>query len=239
LIRDALLHLASRLRVISEDLASYFCPLCEKGYRRFLSAGTPPRAAALCPGCHSLERHRLLWVTLKALWDSGRLAGEGKLLHVAPEKCLQPKLQRRFHYVSADWNSPLALLNADITRLPFLRYAFDAIICNHVLEHIAQDRQALSELRRVLKPAGWACIQVPMEGGPTREDPEVVDPKERLQLYGQEDHVRQYGRDFKERLEAAGFRVQTFSKSLFLDPAKLAKVSIECEEEVWICNVAE
>lgn len=238
MIRETLLRLASRLGVVPGGPANYFCPLCEKGYRRFLPAGTPARPGALCPGCYSLERHRLLWVTLNALWDSGQLSGEGKLLHLAPEKCLQPKLQRRFQYVCADWNSPLASLNADITRLPFVRYAFDALICNHVLEHIVQDRLALSELRRVLKPAGWACIQVPMEGDSTREDPAVVDPVDRLRLYGQADHVRQYGRDFKEQLEAAGFRVQIFPKSLFLGPGELARISIECEEEVWICNIA-
>jgi len=238
-IRDVLLHLATRLGVFSKEPATFFCPLCEKGCRRFLPAGTPPRSIALCPNCQSLERHRLLWLTLSTLWNSGRLAGEGNLLHLAPEKCLQPRLEERFRYVSADWNSPLAFLRADITLLPFHGDAFDAIICNHVLEHIDQDRLALSELRRVLKPSGWACIQVPMDGDSTREDPAVVDPAERLRLYGQTDHVRQYGRDFRERLEAAGFRVEVFPKSLFLGPDQLVRISVECEEEVWICGTAE
>ena len=101
---------------------------------------------------------------------------------MAPEECLQRRLQGFFRYVSADWNSPLASLHADLTLLPFDAGAFDAIICNHVLEHIAQDWLALSELRRVLKPSGWACIQVPVEGDSTREDPAVVDPVERLRL---------------------------------------------------------
>lgn len=238
MFRDRLLHFSDRLGVVSQRGKAYFCPLCERGYRRFLPAGTPPRPAALCPGCQSLERHRLLWLTLNALWKAGSLAGQGKLLHVAPEKCLQQKLQQRFQCVSADWNSPLASLRADVTRLPFLKGIFDAVICNHVLEHIAGDRLALSELRRVLKPTGWACIQVPIDGEITHEDSEVVDPVERLRLYGQEDHVRQYGRDFKDRLEAAKFGVQIFPKSWFLAPDQLARISIDCEDEVWLCTPA-
>jgi SAM-dependent methyltransferase len=158
---------------------------------------------------------------------------------VAPEDCLKRRLQGLFRYVSADWNSPLAALHADLTLLPFHAGAFDAIICNHVLEHIAQDRLALSELRRVLKPSGWACIQVPIEGDSTRENPAVVDPAERLKLYGQADHVRQYGKDFRDRLEAAGFQIGVFPKSVFLEPNQLVRISVECEEEVWICSVAK
>ena len=239
MIRDLLLSIANWSGVVPGSRTNYFCPLCAKGYTRFLPAGTPTRPAALCPGCHSLERHRLLWVTLNALWDSGQLGGDGKLLHLAPEKCLQSKLQCRFQYVSADWNSPLASLNADITRLPFSRQAFDAVICNHVLEHVTQDMLALRELRQVLKPTGWACIQVPMEGDRTREDSAIVSPEERLRLYGQEDHVRQYGKDFRERLEAAGFCLQTFPKSMFLAPDQVTRISIESEQDVWICRVAE
>jgi len=218
------LRIADWLGCVRGRRPSYFCPLCERGYRGFLPAGIPQRPGALCPGCQSLERHRLLWLTLNALWNSGTLAGEGKLLHVAPEKCLHRKLQRRFQCVSADRNSAQALIHADLTCLPFLRCAFDAIVCNHVLEHIPQDRLALSELRRVLKPKGWACIQVPLDGDITREDPTLVDPKERLQQYGQQDHVRQYGRDFKDRLQAAGFRVQILPKSRFLAPDQLARI---------------
>ena len=67
---------------------------------------------------------------------------------------------------------------------------FDALICNHVLEHIPRDFKAMKEMYRVLKPGGWAVINVPtnLQLAHTIEDPNINDPKKQLELFGQPDH---------------------------------------------------
>jgi SAM-dependent methyltransferase len=120
----------------------------------------------------------------------------------------------------------------DITALQFPDESFDAVICHHVLEHIPDDRKALAELYRVMKPGGWGSISVPMKGAVTLEDPSIVDPERRRQLFGQADHVRQYGWDFLDRLRAKGFTVRVFEKSELAEPFQLERLSVACETAV-------
>lgn len=213
----------------------FYCPLCEGRYRKFLPAGVIPRPNARCPGCDSLERHRLLWLTLKVLWETCTITKGGRMLHVAPEEAIAHKLQQDYDYLSVDLDGNNVMQAMDIRAINLPDDRFDAIVCNHVLEHIPEDRKALAELYRVLKPGGWASIQVPIVGEITQEDLSITDPKERERLYGQFDHVRQYGKDFKLRLEEAGFKVLIIPKAECLSPDILEKLSVECETEVWIC----
>ena len=210
----------------------YFCPLCNAGYSRLLATGVQRRANARCPGCDSLERHRLLWVALGHLWGQKIFKNEGRLLHVAPEQCLREQLEGRYNYVSADMFADNIQIKTDITALCFPDNSFDAIICNHVLEHVPEDCKALAELFRVLKHEGWGSIQVPMVKGGTREDLSIVDPAERERLYGQGDHVRLYGDDFRDRLRDAGFEVVELKKGDLLNPQQLERLSVDCEESV-------
>lgn len=212
----------------------YYCPVCDTGYRRFLAAGIRPRPNALCPGCGSLERHRLLVSILDRLWADGRLPSGGRLLHVAPEAALADRFRRSFDYLSIDLDGSQAMMAMDLTDLTFPDRSFDAVVCNHVLEHVPDDRKALSELYRVMRPGGWGSIQVPMDGAVTREDPAVTDPGERLRLYGQEDHVRQYGRDFLDRLSQAGFEVLIIGKVDLLDSSEIERLSVDCEQEALL-----
>jgi len=153
---------------------------------------------------------------------------------MAPESCLTKELRKHYEYVSVDMYSPEVQTKTDITALCFSDECFDAIICNHVLEHVPDDRKAMSELYRVLKHGGWGSIQVPIEGERTLEDPAVIDPVERERLYGQSDHVRQYGEDFRERLQEAGFDVLELKKEDLLDPAALKRLSVACENSVML-----
>jgi SAM-dependent methyltransferase len=115
--------------------------------------------------------------------------------------------QRGLYYVTADIEPGRADVVADIQRLPFADEEFDAVLCVHVLEHIDDDAAALREIRRVLRRSGWAALQVPLQGEATVEDPSITDPTERERAYGRPDHVRMYGRDFADRVRAAGFAV--------------------------------
>jgi SAM-dependent methyltransferase len=226
-----LVELLCRLRSVALSGGNYFCPICRGSFRSFLQAGEVRRPQAKCPGCGSLERHRLLWLALTRLWDLGELGRGGALLHIAPEESLATRLKASYDYLSADLDGSKAMVAMDITAIPFPENSFDAILCNHVLEHIPQDRRALSELYRVMKSGGWGSIQVPMSGDITKEG-EVTDPGQRARLYGQSDHVRCYGLDFIERLKEAGFKVLFLPKSELLESGEEKRISVAVEHEV-------
>lgn len=185
-----------------------WCPVCARASRRFRPAGVVPRADAKCPHCGALERHRLAWLHLSQHTDlfDGRAK---KVLHIAPEKAFAPRFAERLGagYLTADLLDPRAMVKMDITAISYPDDTFDVILCSHVLEHVPDDRRALRELHRVLKPDGWAIINVPLTAEPTYEDLAIIDPRERLKAFGQADHVRRYGPDFEERLREAGFNV--------------------------------
>ena len=110
-------------------------------------------------------------------------------------------------------------------------------MCSNVLEHVSDDRMAMRELHRVLAPGGTAFVQVPIRGETTFEDPSVTDPVERTRLFGQEDHVRFYGRDIIQRLEQAGFQVEEFYMLdvLQVTPDEIKRMNLGKREPVHKC----
>ncbi|MFN3019960.1 class I SAM-dependent methyltransferase [Chryseobacterium sp. TY3] len=185
-------------------------PIDGKSYRKFLPYGYgKQRENALSPGTLSLERHRQMWLYLKN--ETEFFSKKFKVLHLAPEQefLRRFKKMKNLDYTSADLYSPIVDVKADILDLPFADNSFDVIICNHVLEHIVDDRKAMSELYRVLRKDGWGIVQVPMKNSlaETYEDFSIVDPKERQKHFGQYDHVRWYGMDYFDRLKSVGFEV--------------------------------
>jgi len=93
--------------------------------------------------------------------------------------------------------APGDVLEADLTSLPFEDARFDAAVLGEVLEHIENDRGALAEVARVLRPQGVLALSVP------------ANPK----LHGPSDvwagHIRRYTRpELLEACAAAGFTVQ-------------------------------
>ncbi len=129
-----------------------------------------------------------------------------------------------------------AMIAMDITALNFADESFDVVICNHVLEHVPDDARAMSELFRVLKSGGWGSIQVPMAGDVTQEDLSITNPEERRRRYGQDDHVRQYGRDFLDRMKHAGFEVTEYRKEEWFGQDELARLSVDCEDSVVLAR---
>lgn len=142
-----------------------------------------------------------------------------RLLHVAPENALARWLRKlpHLHYIGSDlqawdYTASNVHLYTDLTYLAFAPASFDFIICNHVLEHIKKDRLAICELYRVLKPGGYAFISVPVKMRElTYEDTDIRAPEDRAIAFEQEDHVRVYGRDIINRLQAPGFTVMPIS----------------------------
>jgi SAM-dependent methyltransferase len=212
------------------------CPCCGGQFPRFLPYGQRARPNAKCPGCRSKKRHRLLWLFLR---DRTNLFTDRlRVLHFAPERCFLKAFASlpNLDYVTADLQPGKAMLAIDITALPLAAGSFDAIICSHVLEHIPDDRQAMRELFRVLKPAGWATLMVPVEPGraETFEDPRVVLPAEREQVFGHHDHVRIYGQDFTERLERTGFAVRVHRYAKELEPEAVKKYGLKRKDEIYL-----
>ena len=130
------------------------------------------------------------------------------------------------------------MVKVDITDIPYEEHFFDVILCSHVLEHVQDDRKAMRELYRVLKPGGWALLQVPLQTGreKTYEDPSIVTPEERLKHFGQKDHVRIYGADYKDRLASAGFTVKVDSTVKELGQEAIARYRLNENEDIFYCS---
>ncbi len=190
------------------------CPVCGCQRRKFLPYGyVEPRENALCPGCLSLERHRLLWLYLVRETDIKKR--RPTLLHIAPEVPLMRHMKEMYHgfpkrYVTADLESPLAHLHFDVQDIPLEDNYADVILCNHILEHVEDDQKAMRELYRIMRPGGWGIMLSPVDYSRdiTFEDDSIVDRKERTRIFGQYDHRRIYGRDYADRLREAGFEVE-------------------------------
>lgn len=184
------------------------CSCC--GYYGFFGVfGSPPRLDAQCPNCVSVERHRLFCLG----HERGLFFGEGKfcepVLHFAPEKIIENILRKKcMDYKSADLFEP-ADLKLDIEKIDIEDGSVGTVIANHVLEHV-NDKKAISEIYRILKPGGIFIASIPIIEGwkYTYENEAVSSPAERVLHFGQYDHVRYYGADFRDRVHIAGFRTE-------------------------------
>lgn len=208
------------------------CPVCGTKRRKFLPYGyVTSRDNALCPNCLSLERHRLLWLWLQR--ESDLFDRRPRLLHVAPEICLMRHLRKAYKgheedYVTADLESPLAALHFDIQHIPLADESFDVVFCNHIMEHVEDDLQAMREIHRVMRRGGWGVILSPveLEREKTFEDDSITDPEERTRIFGQYDHRRVYGRDYADRLREVGFEVEDVDYAASLTPDERARFAL-------------
>lgn len=143
------------------------------------------------------------------------------------EPCFERRFRRQIGagYLTADLLLP-ADEKMDITGIQHPDDSFDVVYCSHVLEHVPDDRKAMREFYRVLKPSGWAIFMIPITVDKTVEDPTITDPQERLRLFGQDDHVRRYGPDFVDRLQEAGFSVTVTSAKGFLSAAEIGRIAV-------------
>ncbi len=82
---------------------------------------------------------------------------------------------------------------ADGMRLPFKTGIFDQAICSEVLEHLADDRKALQELARVMKPSGQLIITFPHRKFYFAYDDHFVKHLRRYELSEMEDRLQAVG----------------------------------------------
>ncbi len=201
----------------------YYCPFCNGFWRQFNEHGFEfdvlkdvkiiggGRRRHVCPNCSSTDRLRMIFSFLVSQTDFFNEMSMYRVLHVAPERLLMERFRsmRNLEYLAVDkYNFGGGIIEADITNLEFDSGSFDLVICNHVLEHVDQDKLALSELHRVTSVGGIALLQVPytVEMRHSIELDGVDTPEAREKHYGQSDHVRIYSlADFRSRLIGAGF----------------------------------
>jgi SAM-dependent methyltransferase len=220
------------------------CPICNSSFRAF--APYLNRENARCLNCESLERHRLLWKYLQEKTDIFRENKKIKLLHFAPEKMFYNIFSNAGNiiYYPCDispehyaYSGSVDISKADITNIPFEDNYFDVVFCNHVLEHIPDDRQALSELYRVMNCGAWGIFQVPIDFNreKTYEDITITTSEGREKAFGFADHVRYYGRDYKERLSKTGFKVTEDEYIKSFSPADKLKYGLDSSELIYKC----
>jgi SAM-dependent methyltransferase len=232
------------------------CSVCRSRVRCFLPAGyeipvleeldvigSKYRAEDTCPVCFSHSRTRLVHHYLLKEMNINTL--HLRLLHVAPEFGIYLSIHNisNIDYTPADFSprryaNTIPIEQMDITQISHSSNSFDSIICNHVLEHIQNDRLAMAELLRVLEPGGWAILQVPVSRKlkQTFEDHNIIDPTEREHYFGQKDHVRIYAMDYVERLTSVGFSVEVFDPLVHWGGETIEALRLNPEEKIFIAH---
>jgi SAM-dependent methyltransferase len=181
---------ARDLRINRNGSRRFLCPIC-RYEGDFLPVGE--REHALCPQCYSMERHRLQWVVVQKLGAEHDFSTMS-LLHIAPEPSLARELKKKFGgYTSAVLGGQGADLDIDLRRAALPTASFDVVYASHVLEHIDDDVAAIAEIRRILRPAGFAVLPVPILCHWTVEYGKAV-PEEAF-------HVRAPGPDYFDRFK--------------------------------------
>jgi SAM-dependent methyltransferase len=176
--------------------------------------------AYTCPKCDATDRERLMAVYLDGIRTPLERGRNIRLIDFAPAYPLSRKIRAYpfVDYHSADLSRADVQEHIDLTDIKYPAQSFDVFICSHIFEHIPDDRRAMRELHRILKPGGFGLVLVPLVVGvdATHEDPAIESKELRWKYFGMGDHVRQYGKgDFIERLTGAGFFVDQLGVGYF------------------------
>jgi SAM-dependent methyltransferase len=236
----------------------YQCPFCGGRFRKLDPRGLKNdvyqkqdvvpegyRENATCPRCLSSDRERLAWIYIKT--QTELLKTGGAVLHVAPDRNLADALDRisgvaqtRGDKFTKGYEGDFyadGTKDMDVTKLRLPEKSFSVVLCNHVLEHVIQDRKALREIFRVLKPGGWAMLQVPVSHSLRRtvDGPAALSRQDRERRFGQFDHVRMYARqDYPKRIEEAGFEVDVIRPASV--GIRVKKYALHPREELFIAR---
>lgn len=232
------------------------CLLCGNSLDQFLPGGEPNdiftkkniigggyRKNAICPVCGGLDRTRWVYWVLKKFTDI--FVAENCVIHFAPEHYLRKHLEenKNCDYYPVDLKNMvdgLKVHKADITKMPFPDVFADYIIVNHVLEHIPDEKKAVSEMKRILKENGKIIMSFPISMDEnTLEDSWIMTDEQREIYYGQKDHVRLYGKDFKKRFESYGLQINIYSPKDYMELSDIKKYGLIENDIVLICSKKE
>jgi SAM-dependent methyltransferase len=190
------------------------------GFKYFGKGETINLLKYSCPICGASDRERLYANYFKEKFNK---SWKAKLIHFAPEAALKKFLQKYFNnieYITADIADGDYDIKCDLTNLNILAdNSFDFFICSHVLEHVENDKKAMSELKRILKPGGKGILMAPVHLAikKTIENiPDVRSDEDRWKYYGQYDHVRLYAKkDYIKRIKDVGFIIKELNINFF------------------------
>ena len=203
ILRDRIKFILFKLQT-SVSKEKFECPVC--GYSGPFMDLHPPtglRKHAKCPNCGALERHRLQYLAIRNVLKS-RDVSQMKMLHFAPEAFFRPIFSAQFgKYETADLNMKDVDHNVDIRDLPFDDESYDFVLASIVLDYIPDDKKAIKEIHRILKPNGIAILPVSLVCEKTIEYSEP-NPHESY-------HVRASGMDYFERYETCFSKVERIS----------------------------
>jgi predicted SAM-dependent methyltransferase len=197
------------------------CNICGWSGRKFIGGGWHPNTK--CPKCNSMVRHRLVHASI----DKNNeiiLSNIKSILHFAPDSCLADYLRNICNqYTTADflavgYNYGNIDLELDISSMATIESeSYSCLIALDVLEHVPDHKNAIKEIYRILSTNGYCILTVPQKDNleTTFEDNSIVDPVKRKEIFGQADHLRIYGNDFKELMENAGFKVKIMDEFSF------------------------
>ena len=229
----------------------YKCNICDSDIYRLCEGGINAtlfntrhvigggiRENCVCPVCGAIDRTRWCYYVLKHY--TKLFSDACAVLHFAPEKSLEHLIEKNgsCEYYTADINPRIAKYKVDITNIQFEDNMFDYVIVNHVLEHIPDEGKAISELKRVLKDEGKIILSFPVctDIDETLDDDTVKTPAERLEKFGQEDHVRLYGLDVKKRLEGYGLIVKQLSPKDILSVSEIERYGLIPDDIMFVCE---
>jgi O-antigen biosynthesis protein len=261
-LRGAWLRLrraARRARHLVPGPRTLRCPVCRAGvaafdplpdeYERELArhgsaislddAETLNRHAYECPLCGATDRDRLYALHFERAWHPPD-QGSRSLLDIAPSRALSSFLRRLpgVSYRTADLSMRGVDDRVDVMSLPYGSDSVDVLLCSHVLEHVPDDRRALRELHRVLKPGGWGIVMVPIARSAVTidEEPGHLSEAERWRRFGQGDHLRLYSREgFLGRVRESGLVVEELGAADF-EPGTFAACGVAEGSRLYVAH---
>ena len=194
----------------------YICPICNyKG--PFMDKNNRHRAK--CPKCGELERARMAMLVVNEIYDDHK-ASQTDVLHISPENFLRKIFKKKYKsYISSDLYRKDVDHQFDIEEIPYPDNSFDLVFASHVLEYVKNDKKAINEIKRVLRPGGLAFMPVPMLHDKTI-DFEERPPNKRI--------IRETGVDYFDRYREVFTEVKVYDPSSFDEKFNL---TIDMEDE--------
>ena len=194
----------------------YICPICNyKG--PFMDKNN--RHHAKCPKCGELERARMAMLVVNEIYDDHK-ASQTDVLHISPENFLRKIFKKKYKsYISSDLYRKDVDHQFDIEEIPYPDNSFDLVFASHVLEYVKNDKKAINEIKRVLRPGGLAFLPVPMLHDKT------IDFEERPL---NKRIIRETGVDYFDRYREVFTEVKVYDPSSFNEKFNL---TIDMEDE--------
>lgn len=225
--RNTLIELCGNLYelILSRENIFYYCPVCKSYFENFVKYKGIHKLSDFetinidkysCPNCFSSDRDRLYALYIEMKINELDKSTYYKIIDFSPTFSLSNFIKSKniFSYRSADLFMENVDDKVDITDLSiYSDSSIDCFICSNILEHILDDKKALSELYRILKVnTGWGILVVPS----LYDDSTKVTPEERINHLAQEDYVGVYSKTgFEERVKEVGFNITELDKNYF------------------------